>query len=218
MVDAWPWLAVAGLGALHGLNPAAGWMFAAARGLRAGDAAQARRALRPIALGHATAIAAVVAAVSLGLPPLDPAWAGRLTGVALIGAALGCGMAQGPAGLALWSFLISAAQGVGLMLVPVFMPLCLSGTPARELVAAGSPGMALAAIGVHMAAMLLVAGALAIGLCRGLARLQGGGKRVGSIGPCEVGLTPAPATAGIGWLGLSKAGLAAVGAWLLVAA
>src|SRR5260221_2301764 len=27
----WPWLAIAGVGALHGLNPANGWMFAAAR-------------------------------------------------------------------------------------------------------------------------------------------------------------------------------------------
>ena len=31
LLDAWwPWLAVAGVGALHGLNPANGWLFAAA--------------------------------------------------------------------------------------------------------------------------------------------------------------------------------------------
>lgn len=34
MASLWPWLAVAGVGALHGLNPATGWMFAAASGVR----------------------------------------------------------------------------------------------------------------------------------------------------------------------------------------
>ena len=33
MTDAWPWLALAGLGAFHGLNPAMGWLFAVALGL-----------------------------------------------------------------------------------------------------------------------------------------------------------------------------------------
>lgn len=27
MANLWPWLAVAGLGAVHGLNPASGWSF-----------------------------------------------------------------------------------------------------------------------------------------------------------------------------------------------
>lgn len=38
-----PWLAVAGLGALHGLNPATGWLFAAARGVRARDSGKESR-------------------------------------------------------------------------------------------------------------------------------------------------------------------------------
>jgi hypothetical protein len=54
--DFWPWLALAGLGAFHGLNPGMGWLFAVALG-------QDRRivwlALLPIALGHATSVAAV---------------------------------------------------------------------------------------------------------------------------------------------------------------
>ena len=33
MTEAWPWLALAGLGAFHGLNPAMGWLFAVALGL-----------------------------------------------------------------------------------------------------------------------------------------------------------------------------------------
>ena len=59
MASLWPWLAVAGVGALHGLNPATGWMFAAACGVRAEDRAQARRALLPIGVGHAASVALV---------------------------------------------------------------------------------------------------------------------------------------------------------------
>ena len=33
----WPWLALAGLGAFHGLNPAMGWLFAVALGLHRGS-------------------------------------------------------------------------------------------------------------------------------------------------------------------------------------
>jgi len=92
MTDLWPWLAVAGLGALHGLHPGSGWMLAAACGLRArraagtdgvgdgaGDGAggrdgagierrQALRALVPIGAGHLASIALVAAAVALGGP------------------------------------------------------------------------------------------------------------------------------------------------------
>src|SRR5262245_50780138 len=67
MASVWPWLAVAGVGALHGLNPATGWMFAAAWGLRSHDRTQALWALLPIAVGHATSIALVAAAVALDL-------------------------------------------------------------------------------------------------------------------------------------------------------
>ncbi|HEU5293577.1 MAG TPA: hypothetical protein VFU71_02195, partial [Burkholderiaceae bacterium] len=67
MADLWPWLVVAGLGALHGLSPATGWMFAAACGVRAGDGRQAWRALLPIALGHAASIALVACAFAHGL-------------------------------------------------------------------------------------------------------------------------------------------------------
>ena len=48
----WPWVAVAGVGALHGLNPATGWVLAAARGVNAHDRMQALRALMPIGAGR----------------------------------------------------------------------------------------------------------------------------------------------------------------------
>jgi hypothetical protein len=66
------------------------------------------------------------------------------------------GMTTGMVGLGAWSFLMASAHGAGLMLVPVLIPLCLSSSPARELTASGSLPVALAAVGVHMAAMLAV--------------------------------------------------------------
>jgi hypothetical protein len=67
MASLWPWLAVAGVGALHGLNPATGWMLAAAWGVRSRDRVRALHALMPIAVGHATSVALVAAAVAFGV-------------------------------------------------------------------------------------------------------------------------------------------------------
>ena len=67
MAGAWPWLALIGLGAFHGLNPAMGWLFAVALGLHRQSRTIVLLSLVPIALGHAAAIAVVVcAAVALG--------------------------------------------------------------------------------------------------------------------------------------------------------
>ena len=197
MADLWPWLAVAGLGALHGLSPANGWMFAAACGVRTGSSARARRALLPIALGHAASVAVVTGVVAQGLA-LDRALFQSLAGALLVGAAsyrlvrsaepwaprgvMGdCdprGRAPraaarlhkraGHAGIALWSFLMATAHGAGLMLVPALVPLCVSGGPAREITASGSLLLALAAVAVHTAAMLLITGVIAIGVCHGV--------------------------------------------------
>ena len=46
-------------GALHGLNPATGWLLAAAWGVRTRDRAQALRALLPIGVGHLASVALV---------------------------------------------------------------------------------------------------------------------------------------------------------------
>ena len=53
VTDMWPWLAFAGLGAFHGLNPGMGWLFAVALGLHRGDRRIVWLAPIPIALGHA---------------------------------------------------------------------------------------------------------------------------------------------------------------------
>lgn len=180
MANLWPWLAVAGLGALHGLNPANGWMFAAARGLRARDGTQVRRALWPIAIGHAASIAVVACAFAQGLS-MNGERAADLAGALLVGFAayrllrgvrhcVPIGMRAGHTGLALWSFLMATAHGTGLMLVPALVPLCIGDSPARALTASGSLALALAAVGLHMAAMLGTTALVATGVRRGLAK------------------------------------------------
>src|SRR6266702_1087010 len=101
--ELWPWLALAGLGFFHGINPAMGWLFAVALGLHRRSGAVVLLSLLPIALGHAI-------------------YGHRHR--------LRVGMQTGLAGLALWSFLMASAHGAGLMLIPVLIPLCLSGAPA----------------------------------------------------------------------------------------
>jgi hypothetical protein len=179
VADLWPWIAVAGLGALHGLNPASGWMFAAAWGVRTRSQAQVRHALLPIAIGHAVSVAAVAGAFAQGLAA-DRALVQGVAGALLVGAALyrllrGAGACvpvsrpAGHAGMALWAFLMATAHGGGLMLVPALVPLCLADNPAREITASGSLALALGAVAVHTAAMLATTGVIATGVCRGLA-------------------------------------------------
>jgi hypothetical protein len=173
MSEFWPWLALAGLGAFHGLNPAMGWLFAVALGLHRASRAVVLWALLPIAIGHALSIALVaLAVVALGLV-VDQRAVRIIAGALLIGWALyhslwgsrhrvRVGMQTGMAGLALWSFLMAGAHGAGLMLVPVLIPLCLAAAPGRELTAAGSLEISLAAVAVHTLAMLVVTGAIAV--------------------------------------------------------
>lgn len=151
MSSVWPWLAVAGAGALHGLNPCTGWALAAACGRR--DRRQAWRALLPLALGHAASVGLVAVLVAAGLAMDRLPW---LAGAGFAGLLLRLGLTRrgGPVGLGLWSFSMATAHGSGLMLLPVLLPLCLSASPAREITASGSLVLALAAVGVHMAAML----------------------------------------------------------------
>jgi hypothetical protein len=168
----WPWLALAGLGAFHGINPAMGWLFAVALGLHRRSRAVVLGALVPIAFGHAVAIAVVVAAVLLLGIVFDQTPIRYLAGALLIGWAayhslygsrhrVRFGMTVGYAGLAAWSFLMATAHGAGLMLVPVLLPLCLAASPSGELTAGALP-IALGAVVVHTVAMLAVTGVIAL--------------------------------------------------------
>ena len=182
----WPWISLAFLGAFHGLNPGMGWLFAVALGLQERRLRAVVTALGPIALGHALAIGlAAVAVGALGLVLPQRLLLALGGGVLLAFAASKVvtrfrhprwvGMRVTPRQLVLWSFLMASAHGAGLMLVPVLVGLRGDGVPsalahAAHLGHAGHQAPAgneallptLAAVGLHSAAMLAVAGVLAV--------------------------------------------------------
>ena len=171
MNEIWTWLALAGLGAFHGLNPGMGWLFAVALGLHQHDRRIVWLSALPIALGHALSVAVVAGAFF---------WAGLIVdahilrigaGLVLIGWAfyhwryghrhrVRFGMRTGLIGLGVWSFLMATAHGAGLMLWPVLMPLCVAAAAAPA--GAGPLVTALVGIGVHTLAMLAVTTAMAV--------------------------------------------------------
>jgi len=200
MSSLWGWVAVAGAGALHGVNPAAGWMLAAGWGVRTGDRRGALRALVPIATGHAASVAVVATAVALGHSMA--ALARPVMGVAavlflafLFLAFLCRGLvgrpqpgaapdtphtprtphtlhANGRFCIALWSFVASTAHGSGMMLVPALVPLCLGDSPARDITASGSLPLALAAVVVHTLSMLGTQALVASGTVLGVVQAR----------------------------------------------
>jgi hypothetical protein len=135
-----PWLSLLALGAAHGINPAMGWLFAVGRGLQERDRRAVWRALGPLALGHAAAIAvAVLLAITLGqmLPLRWLRWivAAALLAVGVDGLVrhrhvrLG-GMRVSARELATWSFLMASVHGAGLMVLPFVLGAAASGTSA----------------------------------------------------------------------------------------
>jgi hypothetical protein len=175
MTPVWPWLVVIGLGAFHGLNPAMGWLFAVALGLHRRSRRVVLHAILMIGLGHAVAIASVVALFLVAGVMFDPQairWGGAalLVGWALYHAVYGYrgrvrfGMQVGLAGLLVWSFLMTTAHGAGLMLVPALVPLCLASTPGAEFIASDSLRITFAVVGVHTLTMLVVTGTIAFAI------------------------------------------------------
>jgi hypothetical protein len=191
MSEAWPWLALAGLGAFHGINPAMGWLFAVALGLHQRRRAVVFQSLVPIALGHALAVALVALAVmALGML-VEERLIRIVAGALLVGWAIyqrlygsrhrvRVGMTTGMVGLALWSFLMASAHGAGLMVVPALLPIERSAAHAGHaggaLVESRSLGLTLVAVAVHAGAMLLVTGVIAVAIYEwvGLAFLRRG--------------------------------------------
>jgi hypothetical protein len=171
MAVSWPWLTLAGLGAFHGLNPAMGWLFAVALGLNRKSFVAVLWALPPIALGHALSVAlAAVAVVGAGLF-IEQSIVRLCAGLLLLSWALyhavyghshrvRVGMTAGAMGLALWSFMMAAGHGAGLMILPALMPICFS--PHTSGSGASSFLLSAAAVAVHTGAMLAVAGVIAI--------------------------------------------------------
>jgi hypothetical protein len=182
--ELWPWLALAGLGLFHGLNPAMGWLFAVALGLHRRDFRTVLVSLIPIAIGHAVAIAATLAVVLALGAVIDTSLVAKLCGAALILWAIWhalyghrhrvrFGMTTGLAGLGVWSFLMANVHGAGLMLVPAFMPLHVHHDHG---IAANSIATALLAVLVHTGAMLMATAVIAAAVYKwlGLAVLKSG--------------------------------------------
>ena len=169
----WLWLAIAGLGLFHGINPAMGWLFSVALGLNRGSERVVWLALVPIGLGHALAVAVVLVLVlALGLI-IEPGLLRPLAAVLLIAWAgwhalygrrhkVRFGMQVGLGGLFAWSFLIVYAHGAGLMLIPAVIPLCLAASPTHALTLGSSLPVGLAALALHTAAMLATIGIVSL--------------------------------------------------------
>jgi hypothetical protein len=168
--EVWPWLALAGLGAFHGLNPAMGWLFAVALGLHRHSRRIVWLSPLSIAVGHALSIALVAGAFVMAGLAIDLRGLRIGAGLILIGWALyywryghrhrvRTGMQTGLAALAVWSFLMATTHGAGLMLWPVLMPLCF---PQAEPFSIGALPTALLGIAVHTLAMLVVTTAVAV--------------------------------------------------------
>ena len=132
----WPWAALALLGAVHGLNPGMGWLFAVALGLQERDRRAVWSAMLPLAVGHALAIAAaigVAAVVGLVVATDGIRWIVAATLLVLGVVRLRrhrhprwVGMRAGARDLTLWSFLMATAHGAGLMLLPFALGICMA--------------------------------------------------------------------------------------------
>src|SRR6185295_18797199 len=175
MSELWPWLALFGLGAYHGINPAMGWLFAVALGLQEKSRRAVLNAIPPIALGHALSIAVVVGIVWLAQAAVPERALRYAAAAILFGFGLfrllrsrhpkWVGMRVGFRDLTLWSFLMTSAHGAGLMLIPILLgwPQEHAGhthggiDPGNQMTAFSGPLHWLIAIVVHSAGHLSVA-------------------------------------------------------------
>jgi hypothetical protein len=177
VTSAWPWLAVAALGAYHGIDPSMGWLFAVALGLQERRRAKVVWSLAPIAAGHLLSIAAVVAIIGglrffIAIQWLRPLGAGALI-------AFGAFRFLRPQAhprwvamrvnwfeLGLWSFLMASAHGAGLMLFPILLGMTPHGAHHAHAIAALGSGdavvQAIAVVILHTAAMIAVMGTVAV--------------------------------------------------------
>ena len=162
LMDSW-WL-MAGFGAYHGLNPGIGWLFALALGLQQKNARAIWQSLLPISLGHALAVAVVAAVVFAAGRLVSTSLLRFVTaGLLLIFGAVKLftyyrhprwvGMRVGMRDLCVWSFIMAAAHGAGLMVAPTMLEIAAAGS--RSAALDGAAGL-LFGVGLHTAAMLTV--------------------------------------------------------------
>jgi len=168
-LSAVPWRTLLLLGAFHGINPGMGWLFAVALGMQENRAVGVWRALVPLGLGHALAVASAIAAgllAGIAMPTSLLRWP-----IAALLVGLGIrmlvrhrhlrwgGMRIGVVGLTIWSFLVATAHGAGLMVLPVWLaaaPSAHEHAHAAHMPAAPDLASALTAAAIHGAGYLLV--------------------------------------------------------------
>jgi hypothetical protein len=163
------WAMLIGLGAFHGINPGMGWLFAVALGMQERRRGAVVRALLPLGIGHALAVAGAVGAVLAIGAAIPLSWlrwpiAGILISLGVFRLfrhrhRRWTGMRVSMRGLGLWSFLMATAHGAGLMVVPVFvgMSMASEGGHAHHMPGASAGvGIALLATGVHAVGYLAV--------------------------------------------------------------
>jgi len=169
------WLTLAGLGAYHGVNPAMGWLFAVSRGMQEKSRRAVFRSLVPIAIGHEASIALVALLVILLSTTADPMALRVGAAATLIGFGVfrfakprahfrWTSMRVSERELGMWSFLMSTAHGAGLMVAPVILGLEASkhrGHDDMAMLSGGPIDIAAVGIAVHIAAMIVVMGAIA---------------------------------------------------------
>ena len=127
------WLALAGLGAFHGLNPGMGWLFAVALGMQENRRGAVWQALIPLTLGHLLAIAVAIGVAVAAGAALSPGLLRWPVALLLVGLGIRqffrhshprwASMRVGMSGLTVWSFLMASAHGAGLMVLPVFLSM-----------------------------------------------------------------------------------------------
>src|SRR5919202_5187060 len=160
-----------------------GWLFAVALGLQERSRRAVLRALVPIAVGHEASIALVVLLVSGAQLVAAPQLLRGLGAATLIGFGLykllkprshprWVSMRVNGRQLTLWSFLMSTAHGAGLMVAPVLLGLQDAASASAHVGAHDRADVGMAAhvplisggvgITLHVAAMLVVMGAVAI--------------------------------------------------------
>jgi hypothetical protein len=120
------------LGALHGINPGMGWLFAVARGFQEGSRRAVWGSLGPLAAGHALAIAAAMAVAAMLGAVVPIALLRFVVGAGLLARGIaslvrhrhprGGGMQLNRRELTWWSFLMATAHGAGLMALPLVLP------------------------------------------------------------------------------------------------
>ncbi len=175
------WLLFA-LGAYHGVNPAMGWLFAAALGMQEKNGKAVVNSLVPLGVGHLSSVALIIGVAQLAQLTLPLSAVRIVAAAALISFGLyrlirrrhprWVGMRVSSRDLAFWSFLMASAHGAGLMLLPFVVSgpaHVMAGEHSHHMMmaaAAGSPAGLHAGwwltVGLHTLGYLLATAALAL--------------------------------------------------------